>query len=170
MGKLDGKIALITGGTSGIGLATAKRFVNEGAYVYITGRRDPELTAAVKEIGRHSTGVRGDVSALADLDRLFTQIAGDKGKLDVVFANAGVAKYASLDTITEEFFDAIFDVLRPSQKQAGISDAAVEGLIAERAQSKKGRNFARADQIRQQLLEAGIILEDTKEGIRWKRK
>jgi NAD(P)-dependent dehydrogenase (short-subunit alcohol dehydrogenase family) len=110
VGKLDGKIALITGGTSGIGLATAKRFVNEGAYVYITGRRDPELMAAVKEIGHHITGVRGDVSTLADLDRLFTQIAGDKGWLDVVFANAGVARYASLDTITEEFFDAIFDV------------------------------------------------------------
>ena len=110
MGKLDGKIALITGGTIGIGLATAKRFVNEGAYVYITGRRDPELTAAVREIGRHITGVRGDVSTLADLDRLFTQIANDKGRLDVVFANAGVAKYASLDTITEEFFDAIVDV------------------------------------------------------------
>jgi NAD(P)-dependent dehydrogenase (short-subunit alcohol dehydrogenase family) len=98
-GKTGRKIALITGGTSGIGLATAKRFVNEGAYVYITGRRDPELMAAVKEIGHHLTGVRGDVSTLADLDRLFTQIAGDKGWLDVVFANAGVARYASLDTI-----------------------------------------------------------------------
>ena len=101
---------LITGGTSGIGLATAKRFVNEGAYVYITGRRDPELTAAVKEVGRHVTGVRGDVSNFADLDRLFAQIARDKARLDVVFANAGIAKYASLDTITEEFFDAIVDV------------------------------------------------------------
>ena len=110
MGKLDGRIALITGGTSGIGLATAKRFVNEGAYVYITGRRDPELTAAVKEVGHNVTGVRGDVSNLADLDQLFAQITRDKARLDVVFANAGMAKYASLDTITEEFFDAIVDV------------------------------------------------------------
>jgi NAD(P)-dependent dehydrogenase (short-subunit alcohol dehydrogenase family) len=102
MGKLDGKIALVTGGTSGIGLATAKRFVNEGAYVFITGRREPELAAAVKEIGRNVTGVQGDVSNLADLDRLFTQIQQEKGKLDVVFANAGVAKYAVLGKISEE--------------------------------------------------------------------
>ena len=110
MGKLDGKIALVTGGTSGIGLATAKRFVNEGAYVFITGRREPELAAAVKEIGRNVTGVQGDVSNLADLDRLFTQIQREKGKLDVVFANAGVAKYAVLGKITEELYDSIFDI------------------------------------------------------------
>ena len=90
MGRLDGKTALITGGNGGIGLATAKRFVDEGAYVFITGRRDPELTAAVKEIGRNVTGVQGDVSSLGDLDRLFAQIKREKGKLDVVFANAGV--------------------------------------------------------------------------------
>src|ERR1700737_1938450 len=84
MGKLEGKIALVTGGTSGIGLATAKRFVEEGAYVFITGRRDPELAAAVKEIGRNVTGVHGDVSQLADLDRLFTQIKREKGKLDSI--------------------------------------------------------------------------------------
>jgi len=93
MGKLEGKIALITGGNSGIGLATAKRFVTEGAYVFITGRRDREL-AAVKEVGKNVTGVQGDVSNLSDLDRLFAQIKREKGKLDVVFANAGVAKYA----------------------------------------------------------------------------
>jgi NAD(P)-dependent dehydrogenase (short-subunit alcohol dehydrogenase family) len=91
MGKLEGKTALITGGNSGIGLATAKRFVNEGAYVFITGRRDPELAAAVREIGRNVTGVRGDVSDLGDLDRLFAQIKREKGKLDIVFANAGIA-------------------------------------------------------------------------------
>src|SRR5215510_11605007 len=90
MSKLEGKIALITGGNSGIGLATAKQFVNEGAYVFITGRRDPELAAAVKEIGRHVTGVQGDVSNLGDLDRLFAQIQREKGRLDIVFANAGV--------------------------------------------------------------------------------
>ncbi len=94
MHRLDGKAALITGGTSGIGLATAKQFVNEGAYVFITGRREPELAAAVKDIGRNVSGVQGDVSDLADIDRLFAQIRKEKGKLDIVFANAGVAKYA----------------------------------------------------------------------------
>jgi len=87
MGKLEGKIALITGGTSGIGLATAKRFVSEGAYVFITGRREPELAAAGKEVGRNITAVRGDVSNLGDLDRLFARIKREKGRLDVVFAN-----------------------------------------------------------------------------------
>jgi NAD(P)-dependent dehydrogenase (short-subunit alcohol dehydrogenase family) len=110
MGKLEGKIALITGGSSGIGLATAKQFVNEGAYVFITGRRDPELARAVKEIGRNVTGVQGDVSNLDDLDRLFAQIKREKGKLDIVFANAGIAKYAPLSTITEEHYDSIFDI------------------------------------------------------------
>jgi len=110
MGKLEGKIALVTGGNSGIGLATAKQFVNEGAYVFITGRREPELAAAVKEIGRNVTGVQGDVSNLADLDRLFAQIKREKGKLDIVFANAGVAKYAPFGTITEEHYDSIFGI------------------------------------------------------------
>jgi NAD(P)-dependent dehydrogenase (short-subunit alcohol dehydrogenase family) len=109
MGKLEAKIAVITGGNSGIRLATAKRFVNEGAHVFITGRRKPELDAAVKEIGSNVTGVRGDVSNLGDLDRLFAQIKREKGKLDIVFANAGVAKYAPFGTITEEFYDSIFD-------------------------------------------------------------
>ncbi len=110
MGKLDGKIALITGGNSGIGLATAKRFVNEGAYVFVTGRRDTELAAAVKEIGHGVTGVQGDVSNLGDLDRLFTQIKQEKGRLDIVFANAGIAKYARFGEISEELYDSIFDV------------------------------------------------------------
>src|SRR5437868_9158250 len=110
IGKLEGKIALISGGTSGIGLATAKQFVNEGAYVFITGRREPELAAAVKEIGRNVTGVQGDVSNLGDLDRLFAQIKREKGKLDIVFANAGVAKYAPLGSITEELYHSIFDI------------------------------------------------------------
>jgi NAD(P)-dependent dehydrogenase (short-subunit alcohol dehydrogenase family) len=109
MGKLEGKIALVTGGNGGIGLATAKRFVSEGAYVFITGRRTEELAAAVKEIGKNVTGVQGDVSKLADLDRLFAQIKREKGKLDIVFANAGVAKYARLGSITEELFDSIFN-------------------------------------------------------------
>ncbi|MDB5298584.1 MAG: Oxidoreductase [Phycisphaerales bacterium] len=110
MGKLEGKIALVTGGNSGIGLASAKRFVNEGAYVFITGRREPELAAAVKEIGRNATGVRGDVANLDDLDRLFAQIKREKGRLDIVFANAGVAKYAPLGKITEELYDSIFNI------------------------------------------------------------
>jgi NAD(P)-dependent dehydrogenase (short-subunit alcohol dehydrogenase family) len=110
MGKLEGKIALVTGGNSGIGLAAAKEFVNEGAYVFITGRRDPELAAAVKDIGRQVTGVRGDVSNLGDLDRLFAHIEREKGRLDVVFANAGGAKFARLGKITEEHYDSIFDI------------------------------------------------------------
>jgi NAD(P)-dependent dehydrogenase (short-subunit alcohol dehydrogenase family) len=110
MGKLEEKIALITGGNSGIGLATAKQFVNEGAYVFITGRRQSELDAAVKQIGKSVTAVQGDVSRLCDLDRLFAQIKREKGRLDIVFANAGVAKYAPFDTITEEHYDSIFNI------------------------------------------------------------
>ena len=110
MGRLEGKTALVTGGNSGIGLATAKEFVNEGAHVFITGRRDAELAAAVKEIGRHVTGVQGDVANLGDLDRLFARIKREKGRLDIVFANAGVATYAPLGKITEEHYDAIFGI------------------------------------------------------------
>jgi len=109
-GKLEGKVALITGGNSGIGLATAKQFVNEGAYVFITGRREAELAAAKKQIGKNVTAIQGDVSNLDDLDRLFVQIKKEKGKIDIVFANAGVARYAPLGTITEDFFDSIFDI------------------------------------------------------------
>jgi NAD(P)-dependent dehydrogenase (short-subunit alcohol dehydrogenase family) len=109
-GKLNGKVALVTGGNSGIGLATAKRFVGEGAYVFITGRRQKELDVAVKEIGRNVTAVQGDVANLADLDRLFAQIKKQRGKIDIVFANAGVAKYAPLGKITEELYHSIFDI------------------------------------------------------------
>lgn len=109
MGKLEGKVALVTGGNSGIGLATAREFVGEGAYVFITGRRGPQLAAAVDEIGRNIRGIRADVSISADLDRLFSQIKNEKGKLDIVFANAGIAKYAALGQITEEDYDSIFD-------------------------------------------------------------
>src|SRR5580700_4105083 len=109
MGRLEGKIALITGGNSGIGLATAKRFVEEGAHVFITGRRDSGLAVAAREIGKNVTGVQGDVTNLADLDRLFAQIKREKGKLDIVFANAGFARFAPIDKITEEHYDLIFD-------------------------------------------------------------
>ncbi len=110
MAKLEGKIALVTGASSGIGLATAKRFVAEGAYVFITGHREQELSVAVKDIGKNVAGIRGDVSQLADLDRLFDQIKRDNGRLDVLFANAGIAKYAPLGKITEDLYDSIFDV------------------------------------------------------------
>jgi NAD(P)-dependent dehydrogenase (short-subunit alcohol dehydrogenase family) len=110
MRKLEGKIALITGSNGGIGLATAKRFVSEGAYVFITGRRKAELDAAAKEIARNVTTIQGDVSKLDDLDRLFAQIKREKGKLDIVFANAGVAKYAPFGKITEELYDSIFNI------------------------------------------------------------
>src|SRR5260370_7625596 len=108
MGKLNGKVALITGGNSGIGLATAKRIVQEGAYVFVTGRTQSKLDAAVKEVGSNVTGVQGDVANMGDLDRLFEQIQREKGKLDIVFANAGIAKYAAFGTIDEEHFDSIF--------------------------------------------------------------
>jgi NAD(P)-dependent dehydrogenase (short-subunit alcohol dehydrogenase family) len=105
MSKLAGKIALVTGGSTGIGLATAQRFVAEGARVFITGRRQNELDAAVKQIGKDAIGVQGDVSKLGDLDRLFAAIEKQKGHLDIVFANAGIAEQAPFGSITEESFD-----------------------------------------------------------------
>ena len=110
MGKLEGKIALITGGNSGIGLATAKRFVDEGAYVFINGRREVELLSAAKDIGKNVKALKGDVSNLDELDRIVAQIKEDKSKLDIVFANAGIAKYATLGEITEELYDSIFTI------------------------------------------------------------
>jgi NAD(P)-dependent dehydrogenase (short-subunit alcohol dehydrogenase family) len=110
MGKHEGKVAVITGGTSGIGLATALRLVSEGAYVFITGRRQSELEAAIKQIGRNVTGVQGDVAKLADLDRLYATVKEKKGFIDIVFTNAGVAKGAALGAIPEEDFDLIFDI------------------------------------------------------------
>ena len=108
--RLAGKVAVITGGSSGIGLATAKRFVDEGAYVFITGRRKSELDAAVKEIGHDVTGVQGDASKLADIDTLYAAVKEQKGKLDIVFANAGTGEFAPLGQITEEHFDKQFNV------------------------------------------------------------
>lgn len=109
MGKLQGKVAVITGGTTGIGFAAAKLFVEEGAYLFITGRRQRELDAAVKAIGSNVTGVQGDVAKLADLDRLYAAVKA-KGKLNIVFANAGIAEFAPLDKVTEDHFDRLFDI------------------------------------------------------------
>jgi NAD(P)-dependent dehydrogenase (short-subunit alcohol dehydrogenase family) len=108
MGKLQGKVAVITGGTTGIGLATAQLFVKEGAHVFITGRRQKELDEAVNTIGHDVTGVQGDVANLADLDRLY-EIVAKKGRIDVIFANAGYGKFAALGSITEEHFDGLFN-------------------------------------------------------------
>jgi len=108
MGKLQGKVAIITGGTTGIGLASAKLFVKEDAYVFITGRRQKELDEAVKAIGSNVTGVQGDVTNLADLDLLYETI-GKKGRLDIVFANAGFGEFSPLDKVTEQHFDSLFN-------------------------------------------------------------
>jgi NAD(P)-dependent dehydrogenase (short-subunit alcohol dehydrogenase family) len=110
MSALKGKVAVITGGSSGIGLATAKRFVEEGAYVFIMGRRQEELDKAVAEIGGNVTAVQGDVSNLDDLDRLFNQVTSKKGKLDVLFANAGIAEPKPTATVSPEHYDRTFDI------------------------------------------------------------
>jgi NAD(P)-dependent dehydrogenase (short-subunit alcohol dehydrogenase family) len=111
MKKLEGKVAVITGGNSGIGFATAQRFVEEGAHVFITGRRQSELDAAVKQIGKDNvTGVQGDVSNLADLDRLYATVKQQKGRIDVLFANAGVGEFVPLGEITEDHFDKTFNI------------------------------------------------------------
>jgi NAD(P)-dependent dehydrogenase (short-subunit alcohol dehydrogenase family) len=109
MSKLQGKVTVVTGGTAGIGFATAKRFVDEGAYVFITGRRQKELDEAVKAIGGKIAGVRGDVSKLEDLDRLYETVKA-KGKIDVLVANAGTGELGPLATLTEEHFDKLFDL------------------------------------------------------------
>ncbi len=110
MSSLKGKIAVITGGSSGIGLATAKRFVKEGAYVFITGRRQTELDKALIEIGNNVTAIKGDVSDLGDLDRLYTEVAAKKGKIDILFANAGLVEMVPTSAVTPEHFDKTFDV------------------------------------------------------------
>jgi len=110
MKRLEGKVAVVTGGNSGIGLATARRFAEEGAHVFITGRRQAELDAAVKQIGKQATGVQGDVGILGDLDRLYAEVKRQHGRIDILFANAGTAELAPLGAITEEHFDKIFGV------------------------------------------------------------
>jgi NAD(P)-dependent dehydrogenase (short-subunit alcohol dehydrogenase family) len=113
MKRLEGKVTVITGGSSGIGLATAQRFVEEGAYVFTTGRRQSQLDQAVKQIGKNNnnvTGVQGDVSNLADLDRLYATVKEQKGRIDILFANAGIGELAPLGAITEAHFDKTFGI------------------------------------------------------------
>jgi NAD(P)-dependent dehydrogenase (short-subunit alcohol dehydrogenase family) len=110
MGKLQGKVAVITGGTEGIGLATAQLFVKEEAYVFITGRRQKERDEAVSAIGGNVTGVQGDVAKLADLDRLYETIGKVKGRIDIIFANAGVGEFVPFGKVTEEHFDRLFNI------------------------------------------------------------
>ncbi|KAF6615425.1 SDR family oxidoreductase [Paenibacillus sp. EKM102P] len=110
MGKFDGKVAVVTGGTSGIGLVSAQQFVKEGAYVFITGRRQRELDEAVKQIGKNVTGVRGDISKSEDLDILFETVKREKGHLDILFANAGLGSFLPLGEITEAQYYKTFDV------------------------------------------------------------
>lgn len=110
MGKLDGKVAVITAATSGMALATAKLFVQEGAFVFITGRRQDKLDEAVKAIGRNVIGVQGDASSLADLDRLYDTVKRQKGHIDILFASAGFGEFATIEQVTEEHFDKTFDL------------------------------------------------------------
>ncbi len=108
--RLKDKVVVITGGSSGIGLATAQRFVEEGAYVYITGRRQGELDKAVALIGRNVAAVQGDVSKQEDLDRLYAKVKAEKGRIDVLFANSGIIEHKTIDAVTMEHFDKTFDV------------------------------------------------------------
>jgi NAD(P)-dependent dehydrogenase (short-subunit alcohol dehydrogenase family) len=110
MGRLEGKVAVITAATSGMALATAKRFVEEGAYVFITGRRKDKLDEAVKLIGRNVTGVQGDGANLADINRLFETVKREKGRIDILFASAGFGEFVTIGAVTEEHFDKTFDL------------------------------------------------------------
>ena len=174
MSKLQGKVTVITGGTSGIGLATAKRYVAEGAYVFITGRRQAELDAAVKEIGSNVTGVRGDVANLSDLDRLYETVKASKGHIDVLFANAGVGEFLPLGAITEEHFDQTFGVnvrgtLRqprmtffsdPEVAQSQIVSLLLAGGSLESVQNTSTTTdpTARSSASRADLMQGGAIL------------
>jgi NAD(P)-dependent dehydrogenase (short-subunit alcohol dehydrogenase family) len=153
MGKHDGKVALVTGGTSGIGLATAMRLAAEGAYVFITGRREQELDQAVRNLGRNGSGVQGDVSKPADLDRLYEAVRREKGHLDILFANAGLGEFSPLGEITAAHFDRLFDTnvkgllftvqkalprasiranVRASANQLRHGSAIIERMVSER--------------------------------------
>ena len=150
--KLAGKVAVITGGSSGIGLATAKRFVAEGAYVFITGRRQSELETAVSQISQNVTGVQSDVSKMVDLDKLYAAVKEQKGKLDIVFANAGTGAFAPLGQISEEHFDKQFDVnvrglLFTVQKALPLLPPSTAGNRASRSLTTKYRLEWRVQQL-----------------------
>jgi NAD(P)-dependent dehydrogenase (short-subunit alcohol dehydrogenase family) len=135
--RLEGKIAVVTGGTEGIGLATAKLFVKEGAYIFITGRRQKELDGAVKSIGTNVSGVQGDVAKLADLDRLYETVAKVKGRIDIVFANAGFGEFVPFGAVTEEHFGKLFNInvrgtLFTVQKALPLLKAVLQLSIVER--------------------------------------
>ncbi|WP_201979452.1 SDR family NAD(P)-dependent oxidoreductase [Hymenobacter rubidus] len=146
--KLAGKVALITGGTTGIGLGAARRFVAEGAFVFITGRRQAELDAAVQQLGANARGIRSDVTSPADLDQLFATIQAEKGQLDVLFTNAGGGEFAPLGGITEAHFDNTFDLnvkatLFTVQKALPLlREGASIILMASTAGSQGGANFS----------------------------
>ncbi|MDR3525636.1 MAG: SDR family NAD(P)-dependent oxidoreductase, partial [Rhizomicrobium sp.] len=147
-GKLEGKIAVITGGSTGIGLATAQRFVAEGAYVFITGRREAELDQAVKLIGKNVTAVQGDVAKLEDLDKLYATVAREKGKIDIIVANAGIGKLVPTAEATPEHFDSIFNVnvrglfFTVQKALKLLADGGSIVLVASNAQYKGIPNFA----------------------------
>ena len=143
MGKLNDKVAVITGATSGMALATAKLFVEEGAYVFITGRRQKQLDDAVKAIGRNVTGVQGDASSLADLDRLYETVKKEKGRIDVLFASAGTGEFAPIGQVTEEQFDKTFGVnvrgtLFTVQKALPLLNAGASIILTGSVASIKG--------------------------------
>ena len=143
MDKLQGKVAVITGGSSGIGLAAAKLFVAEGAYVFITGRRQKELDEAVRAIGGNVTGIRGDVANLDDLDRLYESVNATGRRIDIVFANAGIAEFATLDDITEAHFDKLFNtnvkgVLFTVQKALPLLNNGASIILTGSVASAKG--------------------------------
>lgn len=163
MDKLQGKVAVITGGSSGIGFAAAKLFVAEGAYVFITGRRQKELDDAVRAIGSNVTGIHGDVANLDDLDRLYENVSATGRRIDIVFANAGIAEFAALGTITEAHFDTLFNtnvkgVLFTVQKALPLLNNGASIILTGSVASAKGtaafwvygatkaaiRNFVRA--------------------------
>jgi NAD(P)-dependent dehydrogenase (short-subunit alcohol dehydrogenase family) len=143
MGKLQGKVAVITGGSSGIGFAAAKLFVAEGAYVFITGRRQKELDEAVRVIGANVTGIQGDVANLADLDRLYENVNATGRRIDIVFANAGIAEFAALGDITEAHFDNLFNtnvkgVLFTVQKALPLLNDGASIILTGSVASAKG--------------------------------
>jgi NAD(P)-dependent dehydrogenase (short-subunit alcohol dehydrogenase family) len=142
--KLAGKVAVVTGGNAGIGLATARRFAAEGAHVFITGRRQGELDAAVKQIDGSVTAVQGDVAKLADLDRLYAEVKRQKGRIDILFANAGVLENVPLGSITEEHFDKLFNiVVHGAESSAFDSRRRFNHLDLFRRQPKRFWGFER---------------------------